>query len=533
VDRLKILGSRRGAVVTFGVAGLAVVAAGAFATSQVVGRPAVDAPTPAPGSAVASATPTISFDTAATELTRLSVSVDGTDVSELARSMDGRVVLVAPKLGQGEHTVSVSVESPNLIKGSTSRTWSFAVDTVAPKLKIATPKDDVWVSSRTVKVAGTSEPGATVRVAWEGGSVEGTVGDDGKFSVQPKLADGPAELQITVTDAAGNVTTGQRRVLVDSVPPKLGLSAPGDGAKLEEDDRVVFEGAVPNEPIETLTVGATVNGKKVVEVGGAEAAAITEAIAEGAYYEETPPLQLDGKRFSLLAGSLPQGQNTIVVWVRDRAGNKTTVKRRIMVDTSNEFGAHEMVRGAVGEDVVGLQQRLKEAGVFKGKPSQKYDKRVEGAVRRYQKKFRLPITGRVDNAMLQSMVGRIVVDLSDKRLQLIRNGKAIKTYSVAIGQPAHPTPTGTYTITTLQVDPTWNPPDSPWAEGLGPIPPGPGNPLGTRWIGTSAPAIGIHGTYADSSIGTAASHGCIRMHIPEVEALYEEVAIGMEVEFRQ
>ena len=261
MDRLKILGSRRGAVVTFGVAGLAVVAAGAFAASQVVGRPAVDAPTPAPGSAVASATPTISFDTAATELTRLSVSVDGTDVSELARSMDGRVVLVAPKLGQGEHTVSVSVESPNLIKGSTSRTWSFAVDTVAPKLKIATPKDDVWVSSRTVKVAGTSEPGATVRVAWEGGSVEGTVGDDGKFSVQPKLADGPAELQITVTDAAGNVTTGQRRVLVDSVPPKLGLSAPGDGAKLEEDDRVVFEGAVPNEPIETLTVGATVNGK--------------------------------------------------------------------------------------------------------------------------------------------------------------------------------------------------------------------------------------------------------------------------------
>ena len=67
-------------------------------------------------------------------------------------------------------------------------------------------------------------------------------------------------------------------------------------------------------------------------------------------------------------------------------------------------------------------------------------------------------------------------------------------------------------------------------QGLGPIPPGNGNPLGTRWIGTSAPAIGIHGTYADYSIGSAASHGCLRMLIPEVEELYEDVAVGMPVE---
>ena len=81
-----------------------------------------------------------------------------------------------------------------------------------------------------------------------------------------------------------------------------------------------------------------------------------------------------------------------------------------------------------------------------------------------------------------------------------------------------------------QVDPTWLPPNSPWAKGLGPIPPGPGNPLGTRWIGTSAPAVGIHGTPADYSIGTAASHGCIRMHIPDVEKLYDQVEVGTEVD---
>ncbi len=73
------------------------------------------------------------------------------------------------------------------------------------------------------------------------------------------------------------------------------------------------------------------------------------------------------------------------------------------------------------------------------------------------------------------------------------------------------------------------PPNSSWAKGLGPIPPGPGNPLGTRWMGTSAPFVGIHGTPADSTIGTRASHGCIRMHIHDAEALYDQVVVGMPV----
>jgi lipoprotein-anchoring transpeptidase ErfK/SrfK len=154
------------------------------------------------------------------------------------------------------------------------------------------------------------------------------------------------------------------------------------------------------------------------------------------------------------------------------------------------------------------------------------------AVRIYQRSRNIPVNGRVDERMRSAMVGRIVVSLSQRTLRLVRDGKVVKSYRIAIGQPAHPTPTGDYEIIQKQVDPTWFPPDSPWAEGLGSIPPGPGNPLGTRWIGTSAPAIGIHGTYADSSIGTAASHGCMRMHIPDVEELYEEVSLGMKVSIR-
>lgn len=134
----------------------------------------------------------------------------------------------------------------------------------------------------------------------------------------------------------------------------------------------------------------------------------------------------------------------------------------------------------------------------------------------------------------------IVIDKSDFKLRLYRGTtkpggtvmKRIRTYPVAIGQPAYPTPTGNYAVIQKQMNPTWFPPDSPWAAGLGPVPPGASNPLGTRWIGTSAPAIGMHGTPNPSSIGTMASHGCVRMYMGDVEDLYRRVEIGTPVFIR-
>lgn len=125
----------------------------------------------------------------------------------------------------------------------------------------------------------------------------------------------------------------------------------------------------------------------------------------------------------------------------------------------------------------------------------------------------------------------ILIDRNRFRLTLARNGR-LRTFPVAVGQPAYPTPSGNFTIVNMQRNPTWTPPDSRWAAGLGPVPPGPGNPLGTRWIGISAPGIGMHGTPAPGSIGTRASHGCIRMYIRDVETLYELVSVGMPVYIR-
>lgn len=530
---MQILGSRRGVVLTLGVGVVAATAAGAFAVNQVFGQPAVDAPSPAPGSATNQTQPVISFDPGSGDVTDLRVMLDGTDVTaDATRGPDDQIMLVPEKpLGEGEHQVSVQLTSNNLIEDAASRAWGFSVDTKPPPIDVTAPKQNAWVSNALVKFTGKTEPDAQVLIGWEGGKKRVRAGARGKWTARPELPEGPVQLEITATDRAGNSTSASRRVLVDSKPPELGLNSPGAKSKLTDTDILEVSGAVPNEAPEHLTYGVTVNGKKWTEVAGIEASA-DAADLELYGFDPEPTLNVDGRRFTLTTDPLPQGTNTVVVWTRDRAGNMGKVKREVFVDTSSEFGDNDMVLGAVGSDVTQLQERLKQAGTYTGKTSEKFDKKTEGAVRSYQKRQRLPINGVIDKTTRTALVGKIIVDLGDRNLTLIRDNKQVKTYPVAIGQAAHPSPTGSYTITTKQVDPTWNPPDSPWAEGLGPIAPGPGNPLGTRWIGTSAPAIGIHGTYDSGSIGSAASHGCIRMRIPDVEELYESVALGMEVSFQ-
>jgi len=124
----------------------------------------------------------------------------------------------------------------------------------------------------------------------------------------------------------------------------------------------------------------------------------------------------------------------------------------------------------------------------------------------------------------------IVVTRSSNTLRLYDGTQLVRTFSVATGQAIYPTPAGLWRIVVKQRDPWWYPPtyDS-WAKGLKPVPPGPDNPLGTRWMGLNAPGVGIHGTDAPASIGYSASHGCIRMQVPQAEWLFEHVRVGTPV----
>ena len=117
----------------------------------------------------------------------------------------------------------------------------------------------------------------------------------------------------------------------------------------------------------------------------------------------------------------------------------------------------------------------------------------------------------------------IVVSLEDHKLALVEDGKVKKIYSVAVGKPSTPSPVGTFTIARRVMNPTYS------HDGRI-VPPGPNNPVGTRWMGLSIPGYGIHGTNVPSSIGKAASHGCIRMAKKDLEELYPMVEVGDTVE---
>ncbi len=123
----------------------------------------------------------------------------------------------------------------------------------------------------------------------------------------------------------------------------------------------------------------------------------------------------------------------------------------------------------------------------------------------------------------------VVIRRASNRLDLYDGFSLVRTFTVATGQAQYPTPLGDFEIVVKERDPTWNPPDSEWAKGAEPVPPGPGNPLGTRWMGLSAYAVGIHGTPDPASLGYSVSHGCIRMAIPDAEWLFENVEVGTPV----
>ena len=131
----------------------------------------------------------------------------------------------------------------------------------------------------------------------------------------------------------------------------------------------------------------------------------------------------------------------------------------------------------------------------------------------------------------EGSLGKVIVIRRDSKRLLFYNGATLKrAFRVATGQPSYPTPLGKYEIINRWQNPWWYPPEgSAWAADAQPIPPGPGNPLGTRWMGISAPYVGIHGTPDAASIGYSASHGCVRMLIPEVEWLFERVEVGTPV----
>jgi hypothetical protein len=217
----------------------------------------------------------------------------------------------------------------------------------------------------------------------------------------------------------------------------------------------------------------------------------------------------------------------------------------------HRLGTRTLMFGDNGWDVAETQFLLRSHGYSPGPLDGGYGALSVAAVRRFQRHSALEVDGVVGPATLASLDGQradgpggltrreagharaarrlVIIRRDAHRLYFYKGARPLRVFTVATGGTWTPTPHGRFRIVSKYRRPWWYPPDSNWAKDLDPIPPGPENPLGTRWMGLSVPGVGIHGTPNPASVGYSISHGCIRMKKRDAESLFRLVRVGTRV----
>jgi lipoprotein-anchoring transpeptidase ErfK/SrfK len=297
---------------------------------------------------------------------------------------------------------------------------------------------------------------------------------------------------------------------------------------------LAFAGAVQaDDPPGTIPAGVAVGG---VGVGGLTKQVATVTVQQA--FDAPVELSFAGTRVLVTPDLL--GAKAAVGSAVDQAATaapNTQVALTIAVDQSVTAGFMARLAKRLDRAPVDSRLFLRNARPFLTQelPGLKLDQRraVRDTVAALTANTRTPIAlpgRRVNAKVTRAGFGAvIVIHRGENRLLLYDGMRYWRVFGVATGQTQYPTPLGRFTIVVKWRNPWWYPPASPWARGQSPIPPGPGNPLGTRWMGLSASGVGIHGTPSDGSIGYSVSHGCIRMHIPEAEWLFNHVDVGTTV----
>ena len=271
--------------------------------------------------------------------------------------------------------------------------------------------------------------------------------------------------------------------------------------------------------------------RRVVMVGGGRRWTVTPAgLGRDAAVGQAVDRAMNGPNLSFVADTwhrLTDRPVSLDVPVRysDDAGRVTQFLRELAPKLAVEptDASIRLVDGAV------VKTRAKDGRALDVAASAKA---VTKALRSSSRRSVRLVTHTVDPKVPESRLGKtITVNISTNTLTLYDGMKVERTYGVATAKGGFVTPQGSWTVINKVMNPTWvNPAPDTWGKDDPPmIPPGPGNPLGTRALYLNAPGIRIHGTYASSSVGSYASHGCIRMRIPDSEALYPLVPVGTPV----
>jgi lipoprotein-anchoring transpeptidase ErfK/SrfK len=309
-----------------------------------------------------------------------------------------------------------------------------------------------------------------------------------------RIAEG---VTVAGTDVGGMTAAQAQRVLVRDLKEPL-----------EQPIAVVYKGRRFNLSAEDAGVTADIGGM------------VDEAIAQSR----------EGSIISRVARDLTGGEETAQVSPRvsysEQAVSKLVrrVKRKLdrpARDAEVNFPSLEEVKEQPGVRVKAkaLKLRIQQALTVPG-----VDRRVKATVATIQPKV-------TQAELAEKYPVLLVADRSSFQLRLYKNLQLQKQYTVAVGALGFDTPAGMYHIQNKAVDPAWSVPNSDWAgDQAGTVVPGgvPENPLKERWLGIYDGA-GIHGTDQTYSLGTAASHGCIRMAIPDVIELYDQVPVGAPI----
>ncbi len=476
-----------------GLAAFVILLGGALMAGTVIGIKDVS---PTPGAVVSTSAPTSEVGYyglvfgAQVLIDRRTVALDG-------KPRGGRLVALPGELEDGKHTVAVELSS--LLGRRASKLWEFEVDGRPPVLEIESPVEGSVVNQKSLVVRGLSDPNAQVFVGRE--SVKAN--SEGKFDLTLELASGRNQLVVTSSDGAGNEVERRIEVILDDVPPEVKVKGPTGVVKQEP--ALVVAVVRDDQALEQVRVSVDQRAAQVVEPGK------------------------DGQVELPLEG-LPEGRRSIEIRAVDKAGNATEKEWDFTLNTSEKFGDKVTTVGALGKDVKVLKRRLAALGFLDSTAvDERFDQATLEALMECQKANNLNPDGIVGPQVVAVLGPKVFVNLKKFELALEEPGGPVVRYGVAHGLPKHPTPPGSYYISEKIADPTWIPPDSAWAKEAEVTPPGAENPLGTRWLGLNTGLIGIHGTPYSWTIGSQASHGCIRLKTKEVEKLYEQVGVGTEV----